>query len=934
MLGEKRSQSLFAPKASAEKAAATHITTGPDGRKKELPLYFGPDCPVSGNMGQNQHEAGVGEPQPADEPLRHAPADDGTGVEADPTDSVNMAEDLPRRSLNTESAGGYRAHSLFFTPENEGQDFNTVLQDVQEYISGKYSALITEGGDEDAKAQIKRYITKYVQDRRIAVKGYSGDQLVDALYTEMAEFGLLTKYIFGTGIEEINVNSWRDIEVLYANGETVKLEEHFDSPEHAVNVIRRMLHVSGMVLDNASPAVLGHLSKNIRIAVLKTPLVDEDVGVTASIRIVNPQNMQKEDFVKGGTATGPMLDFLAACLRYGVSVCVAGATGSGKTTVAGWLLTTIPDNKRIFTIENGSRELDLVREKDGRVCNSVIHTITRESENAKQNIDQDMLLDMALRYHPDIICVGEMRSAEAYAAQEAARTGHGVLTTIHSNSSQATLIGPQDTEDGSEVCTLPGGEEVNFYQVIPLYEDELDYKLEHDTDALLNKMRGISFVVNPTRQDAITRGTLSNDDFDGEMDDASYHIESIEEKELPIDPINAYNHMAIYLRWCMEHDLMGEDFLKEYSEVAKQVKADPASVDLREFIRDELDGCLFSVLFNHQGRAFAGYYYGEGDSPYYPADVDDNALCFFGPERYHSDEFQDEAYLFIPFDEDYYQAMAEVIEERFANWQGQDFDEDTLEPSEVAQAIMEYLDCECTYFPSMADDDPIMSAYSYAQRLGVREGFVPVLIQADDETLLECLVMNADPKNDVDIYEFDLKAVTEYRKKMLSTPVKDGKTVLEELTGQRKEEAEDDDMDWDEEVLGEMEGGEPNDRFSSYWDDDTEMTYPLILAKIPVKNPWEIFAYLPFGNWNDCPDTPELMAAAKYWFQQHGAIPAAMSHDELEFELPTPISKERAMEVAVEQYGFCPDLDQNEDGSIGSLADVLWQSTVWYFWWD
>ena len=498
----------------------------------------------------------------------------------------------------------------------------------------------------------------------------------------------------------------------------------------------------------------------------------------------------------------------------------------------------------------------------------------------------------------------------------------------------AILTGPQDTEDGSEVCILPSGEEVNFYQVIPLYRDELEYKLAHDADALLGKMNGISFVVEPDRQDAITRGTLSNDDFDGEMDDASYHLESIEEKELPIDPINAYNHMAIYLRWCMEHDLMGEDFLKEYSEVAKQVKADPASVDLREFIRDELDGCLFSVLFNQQGRAFAGYYYGEGDSPYYPADVDDNALRFFGPERYHSDEFQDEAYLFIPFDEDYYQAMAEVIEERFANWQGQDFDEDTLEPSEVAQAIMEYLDCECTYFPSMADDDPIMSAYSYAQRLGVREGFVPVLIQADDETLLECLVMNADPKNDVDIYEFDLKAVTEYRKKMLSTPVKDGKTVLEELTGQRKEEAEDDDMDWDEEVLGEMEGGEPNDRFSSYWDDDTEMTYPLILAKIPVKNPWEIFAYLPFGNWNDCPDTPELMAAAKYWFQQHGAIPAAMSHDELEFELPTPISKERAMEVAVEQYGFCPDLDQNEDGSIGSLADVLWQSTVWYFWWD
>jgi len=500
----------------------------------------------------------------------------------------------------------------------------------------------------------------------------------------------------------------------------------------------------------------------------------------------------------------------------------------------------------------------------------------------------------------------------------------------------AILTGPQGTQDGSEVCPLPGGEEVNFYQVIPLYEDELDYKLEHDADALLNKMRGISFVVNPTRQNAITRGTLSNDNFDGEMDDASYHLESIEEKELPIDPINAYNHMAIYLRWCMEHDLMGEEFLAEYGDVVEKVKTDPVSVDLRAFIQDELDGCLFSVLFNQQGRAFAGYYYGEGDSPCYPADVDDNALRFFGPERYHSDEFQDEAYLFIPFDEDYYQAMAKVIEKRFTNWQGQDFDEDTLEPSEVAHAIMEYLDCECTYFPSMKDDDPIMSAYSYAKRESVKEGFVPVLIRADDETLLECLVMNADPENDADIYEFDLKTVTEYRKKMLSAPIKDGKAVLEELTGQRKEEAEDDDMDWEEEVLGEMEGGYENNRISCYWDSDTDMTHPLILAKIPVKNPWEIFAYLPFGNWNDCPDTPELMAAAKYWFEQHGAVPAAMSHDELEFLLPAPVSQEKAMEVAAEQYGFCPDIvdQEQDDPTVGNLADVLRQSTVWYFWWD
>lgn len=217
------------------------------------------------------------------------------------------------------------SQSLFFSSSNI-REFSSVLRDVQAYITSNYAGLITDGGADEMKAQTKRYIAKYIQDNRTSVSGMTEQELVDAIYTEMAEFSFLTKYIFGEGIEEIDVNAWDDVEVQYSDGTTKKLDEHFESPEHAVNVVRRMLHVSGMVLDNASPTALGHLSKNIRIAVLKTPVVDEDVGIAASIRIVNPQSMHKEDFIQGGTATEPMLDFLSECLRYGVSTCVAGAT--------------------------------------------------------------------------------------------------------------------------------------------------------------------------------------------------------------------------------------------------------------------------------------------------------------------------------------------------------------------------------------------------------------------------------------------------------------------------------------------------------------------------------------------------------------------------------------------------------------------------------
>ena len=65
----------------------------------------------------------------------------------------------------------------------------------------------------------------------------------------------------------------------------------------------------------------------------------------------------------------------------------------------------------------------------------------------------------------------------------------------------AILTGLQDMDLDTcgEVCILPGGEEVNFYQVLPLYREEMEYKLEHDADALLERLEAVSFVVCPDR---------------------------------------------------------------------------------------------------------------------------------------------------------------------------------------------------------------------------------------------------------------------------------------------------------------------------------------------------------------------------------------------------------------------------------------------------
>ncbi|PWL55829.1 MAG: type II secretion system protein E [Clostridium cadaveris] len=330
--------------------------------------------------------------------------------------------------------------ALFFNTGKNLKEFPEILQDVQEHISNKYSNLISDNPNEQ-KEQIKSYISKYIMDYSLGIEGLSFDELVEKLYSEMAEFSFLTKYLFRKDVEEININQWRDIKITYTNGEILPTKEKFNSPEHAIDVIRRLLHKSGMILDNSQPIVRGHLSNKIRITVFGTGVIDNDKGISASIRIVNPQKLAKENFIKNGTATEEMLDFLSICLRYGISMCVTGATSSGKTTLMSWLLSTIPDDKRIFTIENGTREFDLVKtDEEGKVINNIVHTVTRYSEDKKQNIDQEKLLESALTFNPDYICVAEMKGEESFSAQEAARTGHAVITTTHANSCEATYF--------------------------------------------------------------------------------------------------------------------------------------------------------------------------------------------------------------------------------------------------------------------------------------------------------------------------------------------------------------------------------------------------------------------------------------------------------------------------------------------------------------
>lgn len=420
-----------------------------------------------------------------------------------------------------------------------------------------------------------------------------------------------------------------------------------------------------------------------------------------------------------------------------------------------------------------------------------------------------------------------------------------------------------------------------------------------------------------------------NDHLALELDDAATHLAKIQEKHLPIHTLQAYSHMAIYLRWCIANDLMDDAFMK--GKMAQQIKNTPEAVDIRAFIRDMLDGKLFGSLFNPKGRAFAAYYYGAQPSPNYPSDIDDFALTYFGHARYHSDEFSDEAYLFIPYDDTYYQCIARLIDLRYQNWLQQNYDENTLKPSKVALALNRYLNCECTYLPAMRDDDPVTSAYGYALRLGVREHFVPVLIEVSDGVWSDFIKNSFATQAQEQPYAFDSQRVLQYREKRLNDTLIDAQAYLNALIERSVPPAcqllQVDSADFVTKL--------PNQNtMKCHWDPQTKKTRPMLLARIPVTKPWEIFAYAPLGGWGPIPDPHILMALTQYWFEKYGAVVVGIYARGLELRVAKPVASQDALTLAKELWALCPSiLDNSHLTSLSDLSLYLQKALYWRLEW-
>jgi pilus assembly protein CpaF len=297
---------------------------------------------------------------------------------------------------------------------------------------------------DDVRKTIQDLFEQILSEENIVLSRPERARLFEQISAEILGLGPLQPLLEDETVTEIMVNGAKNI-YIERKGKIHRVPVTFESNDHVMRIIDRIVAPLGRRIDESSPYVDARLADGSRVNAVIPPV--SLGGPTLTIRKFFKIPLTIEQLIQFGTLTAEALQFVKACVEAKLNVVISGGTGSGKTTLLNIFSSFIPGDERIITIENAA-ELQLRQE----------HVVTLESRPAniegRGEITIRQLVINTLRMRPDRIIVGEIRDDAALDMLQAMNTGHdGSMTTLHSNS-------PRDTLMRLETMTMMAGMEL------------------------------------------------------------------------------------------------------------------------------------------------------------------------------------------------------------------------------------------------------------------------------------------------------------------------------------------------------------------------------------------------------------------------------------------------------------------------------------------
>jgi pilus assembly protein CpaF len=353
--------------------------------------------------------------------------DSGVGAAAGGT--TRLAPPIERKRPPT--PGGGASRDTYYDLKSRVQ--NKLLSELDPSMDVSQTA--------DVRRTIEELFENILTEEKIVLSRPERRRLFEQIVAEILGLGPLEPLLADETVTEIMVNGAKNI-YIERRGKIQREPVSFESDDHLMRIIDRIVAPLGRRIDESSPYVDARLPDGSRVNAIIPPICL--VGPTLTIRKFAKIPITIDQLVEYGTVTPESVEFLKACVLARINIVISGGTGSGKTTFLNVLSQYIPGDERIITIENAA-ELQLRQE----------HVVTLESRppniEGRGEVTIQNLVVNALRMRPDRIIVGEIRASEALDMLQAMNTGHeGSMTTAHSNS-------PRDTLSRIETMTLMAG---------------------------------------------------------------------------------------------------------------------------------------------------------------------------------------------------------------------------------------------------------------------------------------------------------------------------------------------------------------------------------------------------------------------------------------------------------------------------------------------
>lgn len=239
-------------------------------------------------------------------------------------------------------------------------------------------------------------------------------------------------------IEDIECNGENyPVYIVHRKFENIRTNIIYKDPQKLIDFVEKLAQKAGRYVSYAKPLLDGTLPDGSRVNATYT----EDVttrGPTFTIRKFTKDPWTPVQLIEQGTADAETFAYLWMAIEHKFNILVIGETAAGKTTFLNAILSFIPPEARICSIED-TRELNLAH-------SNWLPAVTRSGFGIPNMIGERYgeitlfdLLKESFRQNPDYVIVGEIRGKEAYVLFQGMASGHPSFGTFHAGSVE-TLV--------------------------------------------------------------------------------------------------------------------------------------------------------------------------------------------------------------------------------------------------------------------------------------------------------------------------------------------------------------------------------------------------------------------------------------------------------------------------------------------------------------